>query len=125
MRAAECEAFGPSLDLVIKERPSPRPGTGEICIQVHAASVNFPDVLIVQGLYQFKPTPPFVPGNEVAGVVVAIGAGVEGISIGQRVIAAMLWGAFAEEVVVPADQAFILPDSIDFDVGSTLSLIHI
>jgi NADPH2:quinone reductase len=118
MRAAVChELTGPSA-LRIDEIDAPEPAAGQVSIDVRAAGVNFPDVLITQGKYQFKPTPPFIPGGEVAGVVREVGEGVVGIAPGDRVAATMLFGAFAERVVVPATNVFPLPDAVDFDVGA-------
>jgi NADPH2:quinone reductase len=86
--------------------------------------VNFPDLLITQGKYQFKPPPPFVPGGEVAGVVRAVGAGVTGFSPGDRVAASMLFGAFAERVAVPAAAAARLPEGVSFEVGAAVLLTY-
>ena len=87
MKALLCKAFGPPETLVVEDVPSPRPGPGEVVIDVKAAGVNFPDVLIIQDKYQFKPPLPFAPGGEVAGVVKAVGAGVTHVKPGDRVIA--------------------------------------
>src|SRR3546814_6435697 len=90
MRAMLCKAFGPLDDLTLETLPTPAPGPGEVRLKVAACGVNFPDVLIVQGKYQFKPEPPFAPGGEVAGTVVELGAGVEGFTVGDPVIATTL-----------------------------------
>src|SRR5882724_7437623 len=79
MKAVLCRQFGPPESLVIEELPSPKPGAGEVVISVKAASVNFPDVLIIQNKYQFKPPLPFSPGSELAGVVKEVGAGVSSV----------------------------------------------
>ncbi len=93
MRAVRChELVGPS-GLRVDELPNPEPGPSEIAIDVRAAGVNFPDVLITEGKYQFKPTPPFIPGGEVAGVVAAVGEGVTGFAVGDRVAATMLFSS--------------------------------
>src|SRR5205085_8601647 len=87
-------------------------------IDVHACAVNFPDVLMIQDMYQFKPPLPFSPGAEVAGVVSAIGPGVEGLSVGDRVIASPGWGGLAEKVTVSADSIIHVPDDIDLTHAS-------
>ena len=102
MRAVLCKAFGPPESLVVEEVPSPQPGPGEVVISVKAASVNFPDVLIIQDKYQVKPPLPFSPGSEVSGFVKAVGEGVTQAKPGDRVMAFTTYGAFAEEVKTDA-----------------------
>jgi NADPH2:quinone reductase len=124
MRAVRChELIGPA-GLRVDDLPEPEAGAGELLVDVKAAGVNFPEVLITQGKYQFKPPPPFVPGGELAGVVRAIGAGVTEYAPGDRVIATMLFGAFAERVVVPAAAALKLPDGVSFEIGAATSLTY-
>src|SRR5499427_9943804 len=98
MKAVLCKAFGPPESLVIENVPSPVPARGEAVVSVKAASVNFPDVLIIQNKYQVKPPLPFSPGSEVAGVVKSVGAGVTHVKPGDRVMAIIGYGAFAEEI---------------------------
>ncbi|HWA37308.1 MAG TPA: alcohol dehydrogenase catalytic domain-containing protein, partial [Burkholderiales bacterium] len=86
MKAVLCKAYGPPETLVIEDVPSPRPGSGEVVVSVKAASVNFPDVLIIQNKYQFKPPLPFSPGSELAGVVKEVGEGVTRFKPGDKVI---------------------------------------
>ena len=86
MRAVLCKAFGPPESLVVEEVEDPKPGQGMIVVDVHACAINFPDVLIIQNLYQFKPALPFSPGGEVAGVVSALGEGVTEVRVGDRVL---------------------------------------
>ena len=102
MKAIVCKEFGPPEKLVFEELPSPKPGPDEVRIQVEAAGMNFPDVLIIQDLYQFKGKPPFTPGAEVSGRIVEIGERVKQWQPGDRVAALCMQGAFAEEVVAPA-----------------------
>jgi NADPH2:quinone reductase len=108
-----CKAFGPPESLVLEEVDDPVAGDGQVVVDVHACAVNFPDVLMIQNMYQFKPPLPFSPGAEVAGVVSALGPGVTGISIGDRVIASPGWGGLAEKAAVSADSIIPLPDDID------------
>jgi len=102
MKAVLCKAYGPPETLAIEELPSPMPGAGEAVVSVKAAGVNFPDVLIIQNKYQFKPPLPFSPGSELAGVVKEVGTGVSNVRPGDRVIAFTTYGAFAEEVKTEA-----------------------
>ena len=87
MKAVICEKYGPPDSLVIKDLPSPRAGKGEVVVAVKAASINFPDVLIIENKYQFKPPLPFSPGSELAGVVKEVGEGVSAWQPGDRVMA--------------------------------------
>jgi NADPH2:quinone reductase len=123
MRAIVCRAYGPPKDLVIDELPDPVPGPGQIAIDVHAAGVNFPDVLLVQGLYQVKPPLPFSPGLEAAGTVAAIGRGVDGFELGDRVAAGIM-GSFAERVVVHAGAVIPLPRTVDFVTAAGMILTY-
>ncbi|HMI86515.1 MAG TPA: NADPH:quinone oxidoreductase family protein [Polyangiaceae bacterium] len=124
MRAVRChELIGPA-GLRVDEVPDPTPGPGEVVIDVHAAGVNFPDVLITHGRYQFKAAPPFVPGGEVAGVVSAVGDGVTGLAKGDRVAATMISGAFAERVAVSSAMVAKLPASVAFETGAALLLTY-
>jgi NADPH2:quinone reductase len=120
MRAVLCRAFGPPSSLVIEDLPSPEPGPGQVVVTVKACGVNFPDTLMIEGRYQFKPPMPFSPGGEVAGVVVRIGDGVTSVRPGDRVIAVTGYGGFAEEVVTDAERLVPLPDGMDFPAGSAL-----
>jgi NADPH:quinone reductase len=124
MRAVRChELVGPS-GLRVDEVPEPVAGAGEVLIDVRAAGVNFPDVLLSYGKYQFKPPPPFVPGGEAAGVVRAVGAGVTSLAPGDRVATTMIHGAFAECVVVSELAAMKLPDAVGFEAGAATLLTH-
>jgi len=113
VKAVLCKAFGPPESLVIEDLDDPQPGPGQIVLEVGACAINFPDVLIIQNLYQFKPELPFSPGGEVAGVVSATGAGVTDLRVGDRVLASTGWGGLAEKVTVPAGSAIPVPDGID------------
>ena len=109
MKAVLCKAYGPPDSLVVDEVPSPAAGPGEVVIAVKAASVNFPDVLIIQNLYQFKPPLPFSPGAEIAGVVSSVGPGVDGVTVGDRVFASPGWGGLAEKIAVGAGSLYWPP----------------
>ncbi|KAA0917473.1 NADPH:quinone oxidoreductase family protein [Aquicoccus porphyridii] len=113
MKAIICKAFGPLDDLEYGDLPEPEPGKGQILIAVEAAGVNYPDGLLVQGLYQMKPETPFTPGMEVAGTVEAVGEGVTGFKIGDRVAGKGGLGCYAEKVAMPASQCFVMPDGMD------------
>jgi NADPH2:quinone reductase len=118
------ELAGPSA-LRVDDVPDPVCGPGQVVIDVHAAGVNFPDILITRGQYQFKPTPPFSPGGEVAGVVSAVGDGVRSLAVGDRVAATMLYGAFAERVVLPELAVTRLPDAVGFEIGAATLLTYL
>jgi NADPH:quinone reductase len=120
MRAVLCEQLG--APLAVREVPTPEPGPGQVRINVKAAGVNFPDTLIVEGKYQFKPDLPFSPGGEVAGVVDALGEGVSSVSVGDRVIAFTIYGGFAEAVCVDARALVPMPDQLDFETAAGLVL---
>ena len=124
MKAVLCKKLGPPEDLVLEEVPDLAPQPGQVVVAVKAAGVNFPDTLIIQGKYQFKPEPPFSPGGEVAGVVHAVGEGVTGVAPGDRVIAAATWGGFAEQIAVDADRLVPMPDDMDFVPASAFILTY-
>jgi NADPH:quinone reductase len=124
MKAVICKQFGPPDSLVIESVESPRAGAGEVVISVKAASVNFPDVLIIQNKYQFKAPLPFSPGSELAGVVKEVGAGVQRWSAGDKVMAFTTYGAFAEEVRTEASRLLPLPEKMDFVTGAAFLLTY-
>lgn len=124
MKAIVCHAYGPPESLVYEDVPSPVPGAGEVVVSVKAASLNFPDVLIIQNKYQVKPPLPFSPGSEMAGVVKAVGAGVRGFAPGDRVMGITTYGAFAEEVKVEAARLAPLPAGMDFTTASAFLLTY-
>jgi NADPH2:quinone reductase len=124
MRAVRIhELTGPAA-LRVDDVPEPSVGAGQVLIDVRAAGVNFPDVLLSRGLYQFKPAPPFVPGAEAAGVVAAVGAGVTSVQPGDRVAATMIHGSFAEQICVPEVTVVKLPDGVSFEVGAATLLTY-
>jgi len=124
VKALLCREYGPIERLKVEEVPSPRPGPTEVVVEVKASSLNFPDALLVQGLYQVKPPLPFSPGMELAGIVKDVGAGVRGVKSGDRVVASPGRGGFAQECVVPADRLSPLPAGMDFETGSAFVLTY-
>ena len=124
MKAVRCHAWGPPDSLVLEDLPAPRPKAGEVLLDVKAASVNYPDVLIIQKKYQIQPELPFTPGTEVAGVVRETGEGVANVKPGDRVIAFLGLGGFAEQAVAKADGLIPIPDGVDDDVASSFTMAY-
>jgi NADPH:quinone reductase len=112
MKAIVCSAYGPPESLQLLDIAAPAPGPGQVLIRTQVAAVNFPDTLIIQGRYQFKPALPFTPGGEVAGRVSAVGSGVEHVQVGDTVVALCIAGGFAEEVAVDAQLVAPLPKGL-------------
>ena len=117
------EPGGPET-LRIEDVPEPQAAPGELLIRVRAAAINYPDVLIIEDKYQLKPPRPFAPGGEIAGEIEAIGEGVEGWSVGDRIVAVTGFGGLAEKVVIPAKSAFQLPQERSFEEGAALLLTY-
>jgi NADPH2:quinone reductase len=124
MKAALCTHYGPPEELEIGDVPSPAPGKGQVLIAVKSCGVNFPDVLLIQDKYQFKPPLPFSPGGEVAGIVKKVGEGVAALKPGDRVIASIGTGGFAEETLADATRSVPMPDALDFDVASAFFIAY-
>jgi NADPH2:quinone reductase len=124
MKAIVCKAWGPPDSLELQDLPDLVPGPGEVAIDVRAAGVNFPDVLTVQGKYQVKPPLPFTPGNEFAGVVRALGAGVSKVAVGDQVIGFTQTGAFAQQALAPAAALMPMPPGMDFDTAAAITLTY-
>lgn len=124
MKALRCHAFGPINTLTVESIDAPVAGAGQVLVDVHAASINFPDALMVQGLYQVKPPVPFTPGAELAGVVSAVGEGVKHVKVGDRVVCSTGTGAFAEQAVADAVRVIPLPDGMDYDAGASFVLVY-
>jgi NADPH2:quinone reductase len=120
MKAILCTQFGPPEELVLSEVPSPNPVQGQVLISVKACGVNFPDTLIIQNKYQFKPPLPFSPGGEVSGFIKKVGEGVKHLNVGDAVLALPGWGGFAEEVVADAAVAFPVPPGMDFVTAASV-----
>jgi len=124
VKAVLCKAYGPPESLVVEDVPSPEPGPGDVVIAVKAASVNFPDVLIIQNKYQVKPPLPFSPGSEVAGIVKSVGEGVTQVAVGDKVLAIIGYGAFAEEVKTESRRVLPLPHGMDFASAAAFGLTY-
>lgn len=124
MRALQCLAFGPIEDLAVNDIADPALGPGHVLVDVHAAGLNFPDTLCVQGLYQFRPDPPFTPGQEGAGVVAAVGEGVSHVKLGDKVAFFALNGAFAQKIALPAASVAPLPQDADLDTAAAFTLAY-
>ena len=124
MKALLCKQHGEPETLVVEDVAAPVPGDNQALIRVHAAGVNFPDTLIIQNKYQFKPALPFSPGGECAGVVEAVGAKVKNVRPGDRVIAFTGWGAFAELVVADAFALVPMPSGLDFVTASAFVMTY-
>ncbi|MFM7629515.1 MAG: alcohol dehydrogenase catalytic domain-containing protein, partial [Algoriphagus sp.] len=124
MKAVLCTQFGLPDTLQVQEVANPIAGPKQVVITVAACGVNFPDVLIIQNKYQFKPELPFTPGNELAGVVRAVGEGVTRYKAGDRVFAFVPHGAFAQQIAVPESAVFMMTDAMDFDSAAALILTY-
>ena len=124
MKAVLCKEYGPPESLVIEDIASPTAGRGQVVVSVKACGVNFPDTLIIQGKYQFKPAMPFSPGSEVSGIVKEVGEGVDTVQVSDHVIAFTGWGGFAEEVVTEASKLITLPGDIDFVTAAAFTLVY-
>ncbi|WP_460154845.1 NADPH:quinone oxidoreductase family protein [Pseudomonas sp. S1_F04] len=124
MKAVLCKEFGPADSLVLEDVASPVAKKNEVLLEVHAAGVNFPDTLIIEGKYQFKPPFPFSPGGEAAGVVSEVGEKVSHLKVGDRVMALTGWGSFAEQVAVPGYNVLPIPASMDFNTAAAFSMTY-
>ena len=124
MKAVLSKAVGGPETLVLEELPDPVAGPGQVVIDIKACGVNYPDVLIIEDKYQFKPERPFAPGGEVAGVVSAVGDGVDSLQVGQRVLASAGWGGMAEKLLVDAVRCTPIPDSMPFDEAAAFILTY-
>jgi NADPH2:quinone reductase len=124
VRALVCNEYGPPDSLRIEQWPEPVAGPGQIVVEVAAAGINFPDLLSIAGKYQVKTPPPFVPGNEAAGTVLSVGAGVRRFTAGDRVIVATRGGAFAEQCLAYETMTVPLPAELDFAQGAGFSVTY-
>ena len=124
MKALVCKEYGPAEKLVIEEYDDPVPGDGEVLVNIKAAGINFPDVLMIGGTYQVKIPPPFIPGGETAGIVEALGNGITRLKPGDRVIAILPGGGFAEKCVLDEKLCFPLLDKLSFEQGAGFTITY-
>lgn len=124
MKALRSHAVGGPETLVLDDLPDPVAGPGQVVVKVRACSINFPDTLIIRDLYQFKPARPFAPGGEIAGDIVAVGEGVTGWAVGDRVIGMLGNGGLATHALVDQGRLFALPDGVGYDTGSALLMTY-
>ena len=124
MKALQCVELGGPEKLVVNDVADPEIAEDHIIIEVKSASVNFPDVLMIQGLYQFQPPLPFIPGGESAGVVIEIGNGVEGFNIGDKVFAATGVGGICEKILAHKNNVRPIPENMDFEIAAALSVTY-
>lgn len=123
MKAIECVQYGLPSKLVIGEKGL-KPKKGEVLVQVKACGVNFPDTLIIQGLYQFKPEIPFTPGSDIAGIVKELGEGVTEWKVGDEVVGIVMHGGFAEEAIVPSKSLFPKPQNMNFEIAASFMMAY-
>ena len=124
MKAIRCKKFGPPSSLVLEDVANLKPKAKEVLVEVKACGLNFPDTLIIQGLYQFKPELPFTPGSDVAGIVKEVGEGVSHLKVGQEVFGFVAHGGLAEEVLVPANACFPKPPQMDFPIAASFLMAY-
>jgi NADPH2:quinone reductase len=124
VKAVVVQEHGPVAGQRVDVLPDPVAGPGEVLVEVHAAGLNFPDILVIEGKYQILPPRPFAPGKELAGIVRAVGADVTTCRPGDRVMAIVEWGAYAELAVVPQAQCFVMPAAMRFDEGAAMGLTY-
>jgi NADPH2:quinone reductase len=124
MKALLSKSVGGPDTLVLEDLPDPIPGPGQVRLAVKACGVNYPDLLIIEDKYQFKPERPFAPGGEVSGVVEAVGAGVKRLKVGDRVIGSCGWGGMATKLVLEEERCIPFPDAMPFEVASALILTY-
>ena len=124
MKALQCVELGGPEKLVVNDVADPEIAEDHIIIEVKSASVNFPDVLMIQGLYQFQPPLPFIPGGESAVVVIEIGDGVEGFNIGDKVFAATGVGGICEKILAHKNNVRPIPENMDFEIAAALSVTY-
>jgi NADPH2:quinone reductase len=124
MIAVLCEEYGPPESLVLRELPDPVPGPGEVVVAPTRVALNFFDTLIIANKYQLKPAPPFSPGGEFCGKVVALGAGVEGFAVGQRVAGYCSYGAARSRLALPTTMLTAVPETLSDDQAAGLFITY-
>ncbi|WP_269715049.1 NADPH:quinone oxidoreductase family protein [Caulobacter sp. NIBR2454] len=124
MKAVLSQSVGGPETLKLEDLPDPTAGAGQVVLDVKACGVNYPDVLIIQDMYQFKPQRPFAPGGEVSGVVSGVGEGVSHLKVGDRVLASTGWGGMAEKLQVDAARVVPIPDTMPFDEAAAFLMTY-
>jgi NADPH:quinone reductase len=124
MKAMVATRWGEPSELQYLDVPDPEPGPGQVLIETRAIGCNFPDILMVQGKYQVKPPHPFSPGHEIAGLVRAVGTGVTRVRPGQRVLASLEWGGYAERAITTAERVHPIPDAMPFDHAAAFYVVY-
>jgi len=124
MKAIRCKEFGPPSSLALEEMPGLKPAANEVLVDVKACGINFPDTLIIQGLYQFKPELPFTPGSDIAGVVKEVGDDVAHLKVGDEVFGFVFSGGFAEEVLVPSNTCFLKSKKMNFPIAASFMVAY-
>jgi NADPH:quinone reductase len=124
MKALLCTAYGPPETLVLSEVPNPKAGPGQIVVTVKACGINFPDVLVIENKYQFKPPLPFAPGGEISGIVKQLGEGVTRFKPGDKVICSVGMGGLQEELVADPNRCIPMPAGMDFETAAGLVLTY-
>ncbi len=124
MKAIVCKAYGLPSSLILEEIESPKPKEKGVLVTLKACGVNFPDTLIIQGLYQFKPELPFTPGSDIAGIVKEVGSEVKHLKVGDEVFGFVAHGGFAEEVIVPSNACFPKPPNMDFPTAASFMMAY-
>ena len=124
MRALVCNEYGSTANMAVEQRDDLEPGQGQVLIDVRGAGVNFPDILTVEGKYQFKPPLPFIPGTEVSGVITKVGKGVTGRSVGDEVVGTTETGAFADQIVTSEHSTFLKGDRMSFEQAAGFAITY-
>lgn len=124
MRAIVANKLGPPEDLVIEEINSLQPGPGQVVVDNRAAAINFPDLLVMEGKYQVRPPLPFSPGKEGAGVIKEVGAGVDRLKVGDRVMVQVEYGTYAQEVLADESQCYPVPEDVSFEEAAAIGIAY-
>ena len=124
IKALRTHAVGGPDTLTLDEIAVPTPGKGQVLVDVKACSINYPDTLMIRDLYQFKPERPYAPGGDIAGVIEAVGEGVEGFAVGDKVLAGIGNGGLCEKVLVAADRMFPIPDGVPFEKAASILMTY-
>ena len=124
MKAVLCKEYGPAEKLVVEDVPTPAVDAHSVLIDVKAAGINFPDTLIIENKYQFKPPLPFIPGTEVAGVVAEVGEKVSHIKVGDKVMGFAFVGGYAQQMVVPGASCFPMPETFSYEEAAAFTMIY-